>query len=230
MRLVCISDNHSQNLMTKWSIPEGDVLIHAGDITAVGNYKQVMKMAKMLERLRNERGYRYVLFIPGNHDKLFAQETNTAINIMNDHGVTTLIDELVKIDHPTYGPLPIYGTPWVELQPEDLLKLSPDALAFSRLDCREFYDRIPSETHVLITHQPPAGILSIARDGTEIGSPQLTSKIHSRLGLMSHPIVFIFGHNHTGHGFVDHIARRFYNVALCDDNYRPAFEPTVIDL
>jgi Icc-related predicted phosphoesterase len=225
MRLVCISDNHNQNLITKWSMPEGDVLIHAGDITAIGDYKQVLRMAKLLERLKVGKGYKQVLLVPGNHDKLFASDQTLATNIMNDHGVTTMIDQMVKIN--TY---PFYGTPWVQLQPEDLLKLRSDALCFSLMDCRRFYDRIPSETHVLITHQPPAGILDVAGNGKAVGSSQLASLINSKLSFMSQPITFIFGHNHMGHGMIENIGRRFANVALCDDNYRPAYPPTVIDI
>lgn len=223
MKIVAISDNHCQNLLTKWDLPEGDVLVHAGDLTAIGDERQIEKMARQLSKL-GERYY-IVIFVPGNHDKLFANDRTRAINIMNSYGVTTLIDEGL-----IFNGINFYGTPWMQLQPEDLLKLEPEAVAFSRLDCRERYDRIPSSTHVLVTHQPPGGILDKMKNGENIGSSQLASAIHRKLDVMSHPVVFIFGHNHTGHGMVDNIGRRFYNVSLCDEKYQPCYEPTVITL
>lgn len=232
MKIIAISDSHCQNLLTKWDIPDGEVLIHAGDITAIGDEKQIIKQARQLDRLRQGRSYKRIFFVPGNHDKLFANNRGLACNIFADYGIRTLIDE-EDILETQYGPLGIYGTPWVQLQPGDLLKLSPDALAFSRMDCREPYSKIPTSTHVLVTHQPPSGILDTTDRGESIGSPQLSSTIQSRLGVMSHPIAFIFGHNHAGYGYVDPAGtggRRFYNVALCDERYRPVNQPTIIDL
>jgi len=46
-RFVCISDTH--NAGGAFKLPKGDVLIHAGDLTNNGTYKELEKAAKWLE-------------------------------------------------------------------------------------------------------------------------------------------------------------------------------------
>lgn len=62
VRIVCISDTHNQ---TPARLPPGDVLIHAGDLTNSGTYKELSRAA---EWLRNLKGYEYKIVLPGNHD------------------------------------------------------------------------------------------------------------------------------------------------------------------
>ncbi|KAF8418198.1 Metallo-dependent phosphatase-like protein [Tirmania nivea] len=62
VRIVCISDTHNQ---TPARLPPGDVLIHAGDLTNSGTYKELSRAA---EWLRNLKGYEYKIVVPGNHD------------------------------------------------------------------------------------------------------------------------------------------------------------------
>ncbi|RPB21923.1 Metallo-dependent phosphatase, partial [Terfezia boudieri ATCC MYA-4762] len=62
VRIVCISDTHNQ---TPARLPPGDILIHAGDLTNSGTYKELSRAA---EWLRNLKGYEYKIVVPGNHD------------------------------------------------------------------------------------------------------------------------------------------------------------------
>ena len=41
MRIVCISDTHSLHEQMTHPLPEGDILIHAGDISNKGGEKDV---------------------------------------------------------------------------------------------------------------------------------------------------------------------------------------------
>lgn len=59
---MCISDTHNQ---TPARLPPGDILIHAGDLTNSGTYKELSRAA---EWLRNLKGYEYKIVVPGNHD------------------------------------------------------------------------------------------------------------------------------------------------------------------
>ena len=47
--MVCISDTHDKLL--ECNIPDGDVLIHAGDMTCVGDKKSIMKFNDQLKQL-----------------------------------------------------------------------------------------------------------------------------------------------------------------------------------
>ncbi|KAF8445185.1 Metallo-dependent phosphatase-like protein [Terfezia claveryi] len=62
VRIVCISDTHNQ---TPARLPPGDILIHAGDLTNSGTYKELSRAA---EWLKNLKGYEYKIVVPGNHD------------------------------------------------------------------------------------------------------------------------------------------------------------------
>lgn len=44
-RIVCISDTHNQTP----KLPQGDVLIHAGDLTNQGSFSELEKTVKWLE-------------------------------------------------------------------------------------------------------------------------------------------------------------------------------------
>lgn len=44
-RFVCVSDTHN----TIPSLPKGDVLIHAGDLTNQGSYSELKKAVKWIE-------------------------------------------------------------------------------------------------------------------------------------------------------------------------------------
>ena len=49
LRMVCISDTHSE---TRWlNVPDGDVLIHAGDFTYDGSLRELLKFVEFLKTL-----------------------------------------------------------------------------------------------------------------------------------------------------------------------------------
>lgn len=61
IRLVCLSDTHTQK---PTSLPPGDVLIHAGDLTDAGTVVEVQDQVDWLFSLP----YKYKIAIAGNHD------------------------------------------------------------------------------------------------------------------------------------------------------------------
>lgn len=72
MRLVCISDTHG--LQNNFKIPDGDVLIHAGDFCNTGIERDVHEFAKWLDRLP----HRWKAVIAGNHDWFFQKQPELA--------------------------------------------------------------------------------------------------------------------------------------------------------
>lgn len=63
MKIVQISDTHGKHRLLK-NLPEGDVLIHCGDLTENGTEEEVLDFINWLERLP----YRHKIFVTGNHD------------------------------------------------------------------------------------------------------------------------------------------------------------------
>ena len=62
MRIICISDTHNQH--EKLAIPEGDVLIHAGDWTGTGTLKQVISFIRWFAN----QPHKHKILIAGNHE------------------------------------------------------------------------------------------------------------------------------------------------------------------
>lgn len=62
IKVVCISDTHNQQL----ELPDGDLLIHAGDLSAQGTLAELQAQLDWL----NSLPHRHKVVIGGNHDRL----------------------------------------------------------------------------------------------------------------------------------------------------------------
>lgn len=221
-RIVLISDTHENNLLTKWDIPHGDILIHAGDATARGKPESLGKFGREMLQLP----FRFKVYVPGNHDRLFVTQRKLAVNILASCGVITLIDEELMLP----PGITIYGTPWQQVNLDDQRMLAMNGYdSFSVLDCSEHFKKIPSDTDILVTHQPAAGMLSLAFDGYELGSTQLASRYQQNLN----PKLHVFGHVHEQYGWQwasDAHQTLFVNASLCDPSNRPVNPPIVIEM
>lgn len=58
MRIVCVSDTHGQHDRT--TLPPGDVLVHAGDLTEGGTLEDVEKFDRWLGTLNHLYRYKVV--------------------------------------------------------------------------------------------------------------------------------------------------------------------------
>lgn len=63
IRVVCISDTHGQPV----AVPDGDLLIHAGDLTDDGTRDSIQEQIDWLASLP----HRHKVFVSGNHDSWF---------------------------------------------------------------------------------------------------------------------------------------------------------------
>ena len=69
-RFVCISDTHNRTDKIGHAIPDGDILIHAGDFTNFGSRDQVVHFNNFLSTLNHS----HKVVIAGNHDISFDLE------------------------------------------------------------------------------------------------------------------------------------------------------------
>ena len=72
-RFVCVSDTHSRH--HQMTMPEGDVLLHAGDFSSIGLAAEVEKFAEWVRDLP----YQHKIIIAGNHDIPF--DTDGYVNV-----------------------------------------------------------------------------------------------------------------------------------------------------
>lgn len=211
MQLVLLSDTHDQNLHTKFgTIPNGDVLIHAGDLSAVGHdAERFRRLGNQLRRFPHP----YKLVVPGNHDHLFLTDLPAALAALGT-GITVLFDSGIEIMGKFF-----YGTPW--------LHYDQGKYTFETQDVEHYWSLIPSHTDVLITHSPPYGIGDLsAKSGEHIGSLSLRTEVLTRI----RPQVHVFGHNHMGRGQEVIDGTQFINASMVDDDYKVMAGATVIDL
>jgi predicted phosphodiesterase len=205
MRLVCISDTH--NLHDRLQVPDGDVLIHAGDATRRGTEPELRAFDAWLATLP----HRHKLLVAGNHDFGFQRDADARSWVPH---ARYLEDEDVVIEGVRF-----HGSPW---QPwfHDWAFNLPRGPAL-----RAVWDRIPADTDVLVTHSPPHGVLDRTIDRLHVGCEELRSAV-ARV----RPRLHVFGHIHEAHGVVEQDGTRFVNACVCDARYRPVQAPVVIDL
>lgn len=207
MRLVCVSDTHG--MLDQVKVPDGDVLLHAGDLTRSGKLAQVEAAASSLRALP----HRHKVIIAGNHDFAFERTPLEARAAM--HGLTYLQDEVVEV-----AGLRVWGAPWQPWFFNWAFNLTRGAAL------REKWRLIPAGVDVVLTHGPPLGILDTLASGEHVGCQDLREELLERVK----PKLHVFGHIHEAHGVVDVEGVRFINAATCTLQYRPENAPVVVDV
>ncbi len=207
-RIVCISDTH--NRCEGLLMPEGDILVHAGDLTSRGSMAEIDRAAKWLQSMP----YEHKVVIAGNHDFCFQTRPELTRPLMDKYGLIYLQDEDLELDG-----LRFYGSPW---QPWF------GGWAFNLQRGKELaakWSRIPDTTDVLITHGPPHGKLDTVPGGEKVGCRELQKAL-----LRVKPKLHVFGHIHEGYGKAKLGCTQLVNASLCDGRYRPSNRPFVVDL
>jgi Icc-related predicted phosphoesterase len=204
MRIVCVSDTHMHR---PW-IPDGDILIHAGDMTTCGDFRQVSAAAAWLRYLPHY----HKIVIAGNHDWLFQREPSIARQILGK-GITYLQDECTTVEGLTF-----YGSSWTPY-------FQGWAFNVERGQLWRKWERIPEGVDFLVTHGPSMGILDRCNPaGEQLGCAELSEAI-----VRVSPRFHVFGHIHPGYGECVVDGTRFVNAAHCRDD--GGFnDPIVIDL
>lgn len=217
MKLVCISDTHNR-LFRPLPLPEGDVLIHAGDICLSGNMKELENTVSWLSGIRDN--YKRIIVIAGNHDFIFQEEPEKARRLLESRGITYLQDEEVM-----YGGLKFYGSPWTPTFFQWAFMADRGA------EIRAKWNKIPRDTNVLITHGPPYGILDKNAIWNDmVGCEELRHVVMD----MPHLKLHVFGHIHEGYGmkydYEDTSKPIFVNASINNEAYSPINKPIVVEL
>ena len=205
MRIVCISDTHS--LHGQFPVPDGDVLVHAGDATRRGTERELRDFDRWLGTLP----HRHKVVIAGNHDFGFQTQPGASGWITNAH---YLQDRSVVLEGVRF-----YGSPWQPWFHDWAFNLPRGE------ELRRVWDRIPAGTDVLLTHGPPHGVLDRTEEGETVGCEEL-----ARAVTRVRPRLHVFGHIHEGYGQVVMDGVRYVNASVCDVRYRPVQAPVVVEL
>jgi Icc-related predicted phosphoesterase len=207
-RIVCLSDTH--NRQGQFHVPDGDILVHAGDLTGRGTLPEIAAVNEWLGRLP----HRHKILIAGNHDFLFEEENLLARSLITN--ATYLQDSEASAEG-----VKIWGSPWQPWFYDWAFNLRRgEAL-------REKWEMIPEDTDILITHGPPMGILDEIASGERVGCEDLRDRL---AGMSAPPGLHVFGHIHEAYGIERGPRTTHVNAAICDLGYRPVNPPIVIDL
>lgn len=216
-RIVSISDTHGYHRRIK-EIPDGDILIHAGDITNRGEISVLHDFALWMKSLPHA----HKLIIAGNHDLSLARDNiqrQELLKLFEECGITYLQDSGITISG-----LKFYGSPWTPLFHNWGFNL-PRGQALA-----DKWAQIPDDTNVLITHGPPYGILDEAPRGVfdfeHVGCEDLLERIWELRYLQAS----IFGHIHHSSNVIEEYGVKFVNSSICTEQYQPTNPPRVFEV
>jgi Icc-related predicted phosphoesterase len=206
MRVICISDTHGFHRQLE--LPDGDLLIHAGDITRRGELDILRDFNAWLCTLPHTEK----VVIAGNHDFCFqdtpdeARQLMTACHYLEDSSCTI-------------GGLSIYGTPWQPWFHDWAFNLERGSQLAAK------WDLIPDTTDILVVHGPPHGHGDMTIRDEAVGCVELLERIRQ-----VQPKLVVTGHIHEDFGITSEGPTTIVNASTCTLSYEPANAPLVIDL
>ncbi|KAK1816434.1 hypothetical protein LTR12_009213 [Friedmanniomyces endolithicus] len=196
VRIVCISDTHNHSPGEGFTLPKGDVLIHAGDLTNQGSYAEIKKAVDWIEKAdfavkvvvadaayewKHAEGWR-----------VQASDTELCRKLLTEsESFTYLENSSAFIEIPDKDvSLRVFGSPY-----------SPDrgrqnwAFQYPEERAEHVWSAIPDDTNILVTHTPPAGHCDASSHWVEGGCPGLSAALER-----VKPLLHVCGHCHEGRG------------------------------
>ncbi len=218
MRITFISDTHNKHKQVTETLPGGDLIIHAGDLSSMGYKHEIESFCTWFNKLNQ---YEQKVFIAGNHDWMFQRDPAKAKEIYSSYGgINYIQDEQIHIqilDHPE---IKIYGSPW---QPEFYnwaFNLPRDGEELEKI-----YDAIPDGVDILVTHGPANGFLDKVIGGWE----NLGCEVLARAIKKKKPKIHVCGHIHSGYGYYFDGETHYINASVLDERYYFTQKPLTVD-
>lgn len=205
MIVDCVSDLHGYYP----NLEGGDLLIVAGDVTN-GDPEDLVSFSEWIVQQK----YKKIVVVAGNHDRPFIWKDN--ISFSKPH-IEYLCDSSTQ-----FGGYKIWGAPWTQW----FLGVNPHCTAFmvSEEELAKKWQGIPQDVDILVTHQPPYGILDKNIYGKWCGCHHLLEAIDQTM-----PKLHVFGHIHEDHGklFYKHMGPNTWcvNASYVNAHYRPVNDP-----
>ncbi len=188
MKILAISDTHCMhNNFTDDYFKDVDIIIHAGDCSNIRDpYRNEHEVRDFLTWFHS-LPIKHKIYVAGNHDTsiekgLIDKET------FNDLGIIYLCHETVEVEG-----IKIFGSPYTPTFNDWAFNRDRGKLA-------RYWDAVPKDIDILVTHGPPKYILDISTNREGIieycGDKSLLNKV-----LEIQPKYHIFGHIHN---YLDH--------------------------
>jgi len=94
MKITFISDTHLKHNQITSSLPGGDLILHAGDLTSMGYKHEIQQFCKWYKELK---GYNFKVFVAGNHDMGFEDDPEMTKEILDFY------NELIYLQDSGFG-------------------------------------------------------------------------------------------------------------------------------
>jgi Icc-related predicted phosphoesterase len=216
MRLALTSDLHGHLP----EVPPCDVLLIAGDVCPLESHDldfQADWLRHRFTRWLRRVPARQTIFIAGNHDFVFDEDPALVADI-------TWPGVYLQDSGCVWEGVRFWGSPWARYLPGW-------AFTAREEDLRRHWERIPTDTQVLLVHGPPQGlgdevIGNISGDLLHVGSRTLREALSRLTGLE----LVVFGHIHECAGFYRLSGLPLVNASLMDAAYEPVNPVHVFDL
>lgn len=148
--------------------------------------------------------FKHRIVCAGNHDRFFENVPAPARELLTN--ATYLENTGIKLDGVSF-----WGSPYT---PEFLNW----AFMYQRGSGARYWNLIPENLDVLVTHGPPWGGLDQTIPGeAHLGCAELLDAVTRKK-----PRVHVFGHIHGGAGTFESEPTRFINAAYLNEGYRPS--------
>jgi Icc-related predicted phosphoesterase len=205
LRLVALADTHLQH--DDLVVPDGDVLVHAGDLLQHGSLEELARAADFLRALPHP----VKIVVAGNHEVCLERTPAEARALLE--GFVYLEDAATTI-----GDLVVYGTPWTT-------KFRVWAFGATRgAELAAKWAKIPDRVDILVTHGPPYGFgdrIEWKQQQRHVGCADLLARVRQ-----VEPQLHLFGHIHQDPGTWREGRTTFRNVTTSEGT----LPVTVIDL
>ncbi len=215
MKIVATADTHfpiyqDMEYGGQPLLPDGDVLVIAGDFMYSGTEREWYPRVNGLKRITK---YQHKLLVPGNHDLFFQHYAGPCMQEMRAAGVHCLTPTgpKVEIEGIRFG-----GCPFVTNLPNWAYNADEDTI-WGYLDSLGRVD-------VMIAHSPPRGVLDSDGRG-QYGTGAMRKYIAKY-----EPEIVICGHVHEGYGTQVIGRTHVYNAAMCNADYVQANPAHVIEV
>lgn len=206
MKITFISDTHGKH--NQLVLPPTDLLIHAGDLSGRGTVGEIQLFLDWFTKLPIE----HKVFIGGNHDFMLERTPALFRTMLNDD-IIYLEDSSVTIEG-----IKIWGSP-----------ITPYFFdwAFNRergADIKRYWDMIPNDVDILVTHGPPLNHGDRVKSGERVGCKDLLEAVED-----VKPTYHVFGHIHEDYGQTENEDTIFVNASVLNLRYEMTNAPVEVE-
>jgi predicted phosphodiesterase len=196
IRVVCISDTHN----TQPQLPDGDILIHAGDLTQSGTQAELEAQIEWLDR----QPHRFKLAIAGNHELCVDSKApaHNPSQPINWRSVRYLENSSTILDFGDCRRVKVFGCPYTPRHGNWAFQYPRNENIWDEI-------QITDDIDILITHGPAKTHLDLGRYGCEFLREWLWS-------MRRRPLLHVFGHIHGAYGketlYWDDVQRAYESI------------------